>query len=414
LLSLCIFEGRTLPLKTRSYILSALIFFVCLQPSTLFANDNVRTIQFDFYGDPFEFKFDDSSFVDFTDPLSQNSLTTFYNSISQKNYQPVIDALVNYRKKYKPDDWMFYQLIRKTVQQISPKEKNYPRYTLYKWYFLSGTGFDATIRIAADKILFYVRTDEIIYNIPFYVKDKKQYVCLNYHDYGGNIDFEKNKFSEAGIHVPGAENTFSYTITQMPDFKPKDYIEKDISFDYNQDTYHFKIKLNPEVQTIFANYPVLDYNYYFNIPLSKETYNSLIPSLKKIVKGLNEKNGVNYLMHFTRYAFLFKKDSDVFGKEKRMSPEETLLYEESDCEDRAALFFYLVKEIYDLPMIVLAYPDHVTVAVKFSKPFGNTIVYNGKKYSVCEPTSQANDLQIGKLPASLKNQAYEVVYEYNP
>src|SRR5690606_36171241 len=97
--------------------------------------------------------------------------------------------------------------------------------------------------------------------------------------------------------------------------------------------------------------------------LSRETYNSLIPALKKTVKKMKPRNGVDYLMRFTRYAFLFAPDTEKFGNEKRLSPEQTLLYEESDCEDRAALFFYLVKEIYDLPMIVLAFPSHVTIAV---------------------------------------------------
>jgi hypothetical protein len=65
-------------------------------------------------------------------------------------------------------------------------------------------------------------------------------------------------------------------------------------------------------------------------------------------------------------------------------------------------------------MIVLAYPDHVTVAVKFEKPFGNTIVYNGSKYSICEPTPQKQDLQVGQLLPELKKATYEVAYEYNP
>ena len=75
--------------------------------------------------------------------------------------------------------------------------------------------------------------------------------------------------------------------------------------------------------------------------MSKQTYNSLIPALKDIVGRMNTKNGIDYLMHFTRYAFLYERDTDVFGREKRLSPEETLLYDYSDCEDRAALFFSL-------------------------------------------------------------------------
>lgn len=371
------------------------------------------TISFDFYGDRVEFAFDKSTVVGFPAPVSAEGIQAFYQNICRTTYQPVIEALLSYKQQYTPDDWLFYQLIRKTAQQISPKADNYERYTLYKWFFLAKTGYDVTLAIGNDRLLFYVQCDENIYNIPFRVRDGKQYVCLNYHDYG-TIDFEKERFSEIYIRTTDAKRSFSYKITQLPGFKPDDYEEKDLTFNYYQTDYHFKVKINPQVKTIFANYPVVDYESYFNIPLSRETYSSLISVLKKNMKGMNTKNGVDYLMRFTRYAFLFEKDTDAFGKEKRMSPEETLLYGQSDCDDRAALFFYLVKEIYNLPMIVLAYPKHVTIAVKFDKPIGHSIVYNGSKYSVCEPTPQQQDLQLGQLLPNLKKENYEVVYAYHP
>jgi hypothetical protein len=90
------------------------------------------------------------------------------------------------------------------------------------------------------------------------------------------------------------------------------------------------------------------------------------------------------------------------------------LYDRSDCEDRAALFFYLVKEIYNLPMIVLVYPRHVTVAVKFAKPTGQKIMYQGNTYTVCEPTPQYKDLRIGQLPPGLEKLPYEIAYVYAP
>ena len=119
-------------------------------------------------------------------------------------------------------------------------------------------------------------------------------------------------------------------------------------------------------------------------------------------------------MRFTRYAFLFEPDSRQFGNEKRLSPEQTLLYEQSDCDDRAALFFYLVKEIYNLPMLVLAFPEHVTIAVKFDKPVGTPIMYKGEKYSVCEPTPQKQDLKLGQLSPNLDKATYEIAYAYIP
>jgi hypothetical protein len=216
------------------------------------------------------------------------------------------------------------------------------------------------------------------------------------------------------LPVAEAQNSFSYKITHLPEFKATDYKVKNLSFNYNDNEYQYKVKLNNQIQSLFVNYPVVDYALYLNIPLSRETYYSLIPLLKKSVKGMSVKNGVDYLMRFTRYAFLFEPDAQVFGSEKRLSPEQTLLYDQSDCEDRVALFYCLVKEIYNLPMIVLAYPKHVTIAVQFEKPVGKPIVYNGQKYSVCEPTPQKEDLMVGQLLPELKKAPYEVAYVYTP
>jgi hypothetical protein len=131
-------------------------------------------------------------------------------------------------------------------------------------------------------------------------------------------------------------------VNSIPELR-KTYNEKDLNFTYNNSEYHFRIKLNPAIATYFRNYPSTDYEKHFNIPLSRETYNSLIPSLKKYLKGLNAKDGIDFLMHFTRYSFLFKSDTEKYGMEKIFSPEMTLLNESSDCEDRVSLFYYLVK-----------------------------------------------------------------------
>jgi len=379
-----------------------------------YGQNNTSSIRFSFCDEPIEFSFERSHIIDFASPLSEESIQSFYSDLSKTDYQSVISTIGSFRKEHQLDDWLFYQLIRKTAEQISPKAQNYNRYTLYKWFLLAKSGYNTTLSISGDRILFYVQSNDSIYNVPYHYKNGKQYVCLNYHDYGNNIDFEKNKFSEVAISIPEAKNSFSYKIRKLPDFKPTDYEEKSLRFYVDQTEYDFKIKLNPQIKAIFTNYPVTDYESYFNIPLSKETYTSLIPLLKKNVKGLKVKNGVDYLMRFTRYAFLFEPDSVNFGGEKRLSPEQTLLYDYSDCEDRAALFFYLVKEIYDLPMLVLSYPKHITIAVKFDKPFGKPIIYNGEKYMICEPSPQKNDLTIGQLIPEVRHAVYEVVYAYNP
>jgi hypothetical protein len=349
----------------------------------------------------------------FTSALSEKAIYDYIKSIKAESIEPFIKVLHQYKTNNNPDDWLYYQAVRKVAQYISPKAENYYRYTFFKWWLLVHSGYDARLTYSGNQLLFYVQSNENVYNIPSRLQDGKQYVCLNYHDYK-DVDFEKNKFTEIILPTPATSKAFSYKVTRLPEFKTSEYAVKEVQFKYLEDQYKFRLKLNPQVKSIFTNYPVVDYELQCNMPLSGSTYQSLIPSLKDAVKKLSMKDGVDFLMHFTRYAFLFKPDHEVFGTEKRMSPEQTLLYDYSDCEDRTALCFYLIKEIYDLPMLVLTYPEHVMLAVKFDKPFGKTIKHKGLEYSVCEPSPQRYNLRIGEQLPQLSKKAYEIAYAYEP
>ncbi|OLY91334.1 hypothetical protein SAMN05444008_12718 [Cnuella takakiae] len=344
---------------------------------------------------------------------SASSVQQFVAQLPAEKMAPYVAALMRYRQRHPIDDWLYYQLVRKVAQQLSPKADNYYRYTLYKWWLLAQSGYDTRLTWSGRYLLFYVQSDETIYNIPFRMQDGKQYVCLNYHDYG-NIDFNQNKFEAIQLPLTTTAKAFSYQVHQLPNFRDADYTVKQVAYEAGNSQYHFRIKLNTQMKQLFSNYPVVDYNVQFNMPISRPTYESLIPELRKQVRKLKQKEGIDFLLHFTRYAFLYKPDGEAFGSEKRLSPEQTLLSEYSDCEDRAALFFFLVKELYNLPMIVLAYPSHVTLAVQLEKPSGTTIEYGGKRYTVCEPSPQRYDLGVGQLPQEYKHQSYEIAYAYTP
>lgn len=346
--------------------------------------------------------------------LNDEFVRDFYNQIESADLSILVADMKAYQQYRKLDDWLYYQFVRSVAQAISPKSDNYYLYTLYKWYLLNKSGYDATLSLSKNHLLFYVQSEDNIYGIPYFHKGEKQYVCLNYHDYR-EINFLKNPPIQTSTIIDEGQKAFSYKIEHMPDFNSELYTDKTIQFDYYDKLYHFTIKLNPIIKNLFTNYPVPDFETYFNIPLSKQTYQSLIPELKRHIDTMSETQGIDYLMRFTRYGFLFENDQKYFGKEKRLSPEQTLLYEYSDCDDRAALFFYLVKELYNKPMIALLYPTHITIAVEL-EPTSDaiTIEYQGAHYTVCEPTPQKDDLKIGELPKHLLHQEYKIIYAYHP
>ncbi|WP_240755334.1 hypothetical protein [Pedobacter sp. SYP-B3415] len=366
-----------------------------------------------YYNGTINFSADSSCIVPVEAPLSAASVRGFYRQMNAGNYKPIIDSLLAFREKHKLSDWLYYQLIRKTAGQLSPKNDDYTRYTLYKWFLLCKSGYDARLAIGRGQIIFYVRNEEDISDIPYVNYKGNKYTCLNYHDYGKLFERE-NTYKPVDIAIAEAVAPFSYKVTQMPDFTPDSYEEKELAFQYRSKAYHFRVKVNREIPAIFANYPGVDFETYFNIPLSHETYQSLIPVLRKHTRGMSQSKGVDYLMRFTRYAFLYQSDDEHFGKEKRLSPEQTLSADYSDCDDRAALFFMLVKEIYDLPMIALLYPTHITLAVGLDKPAGKPVMYKGKPYTIREATPQRENLKLGQVTTALRNTDYEIVYQYTP
>jgi hypothetical protein len=113
-----------------------------------------------------------------------------------------------------------------------------------------------------------------------------------------------------------------------------------------------------------------------------------------------------------RDGFEFETDTKLFGREKRLSAEETLAYNSSDCEDRSALFFLLVKEIYNLPMAIIAYPEHVNVGVQLPKKKGISITIDNQMFTICEPTPQKKKRGIGWMPKEIRRQPFEIAYTY--
>ncbi|RZK14439.1 MAG: hypothetical protein EOO86_18585, partial [Pedobacter sp.] len=106
---------------------------------------NAQNNSFEFYEGTFNFDLKSSADLKVSNRPSSAEATQFYNSISGSDYQALVTSLKSYQNQHHLNDWIYYQLIRKTAEQISPKAENYFRYTLYKWFLLNKCGYDARI-----------------------------------------------------------------------------------------------------------------------------------------------------------------------------------------------------------------------------------------------------------------------------
>ncbi|PEC35728.1 hypothetical protein CON60_31415, partial [Bacillus toyonensis] len=100
----------------------------------VYSQNTSYNISFEFYNDTFNLEVDSSIIVSAPTELSEKYIKSSYNKVNAGKYASIIKTLTIYKEKHQLNDWLYYQLIRKTAQQISPKKDNYERYTFYKWF----------------------------------------------------------------------------------------------------------------------------------------------------------------------------------------------------------------------------------------------------------------------------------------
>jgi hypothetical protein len=163
---------------------------------------------------------------------------------------------------------------------------------------------------------------------------------------------------------------------------------RELKFEYRDKKYAFRVPIDRRVIAFMDTYPVTDLQWYFLAATSDGTRTSLARELRAATTGMNEDEALNLLLRFAQTAFAYKTDEDQFGREKYMFVEETLSYPYSDCEDRAVLYAWLVREVLGGEVVGLSYPGHVATAVRVRnmKPGAATVDYEGKRYVVADPT----------------------------
>lgn len=395
----------------KKYFLFLLLFNIKICFSS-YANlaSTVDTFRIDFFSNEYIFHINkDSIRVAFSELRNTKNN---HGGIPTNLLESSVNKINLLQKELKLGDWLVYQLIRRVAEKINSKYENYTDYTITKYALLSALGYEPLIYTSDKKILLYIKSTDTVYNLPIKNINGVQYICLNYHDYQYQINFQIEKFYRQFDFIKNEGKNFTYTLSYLPSFKRNSYVEKKISFVYKNNEEIFKVLVNKDMQDYFTNYPVTEYRYQFNIPFSEITYQTLIPDLKARIQEFSISKGIEYIMFFVRDGFEFETDTKLFGREKRLSAEETLISNSSDCEDRSALFFSLVKELYQLPMAILSYPEHVNVAVALPVKKKNTIQINNLFYTICEPTPQKRKRGIGWIPRTIKNQPYEIAYTF--
>ncbi|MFM2137742.1 MAG: hypothetical protein RJA57_49, partial [Bacteroidota bacterium] len=199
----------------------------CLAFSGAGQDIDLQQIEFEFLGNRIELVPGPVAKTLYSDDCGKAGVLDFASRLPSDTQNLLIEQLRNLRHELNLNDWLFYQLIRRTAQALCPKSDHYYRYTVLKWWMLVHTGYDARLRYGQDKLLFYVQTDDAIFEIPVFRWQNRNFVCLNYHDYANRIDFDRESFELLPLKVPTeGSHPFSYRINRLPSLGAGSYQER--------------------------------------------------------------------------------------------------------------------------------------------------------------------------------------------
>ena len=294
--------------------------------------------------------------------------------MTKTGYNTLIQQLNDARTRMNLNDWGFYLLVKKTAEAINP-DRNYSR--LLSWFLLTQSGYRIRVAYTDNQIGLMFPSANTLYDIRFFTTDNIKFYAP---------EFNQNMVLTYSKDFPGATRVFDMNI-YSPLNIGDNYDSRQFRFKYQDKEYDFAIKYNVNAIDFYKDYPLCDLKVHFDAAVSPKAKESMYDALKPPLERLSTAEAVNFLLNFVQNGFAYKDDLEQYGKEKFDFPEEDFYYPFTDCDDRAVLFSYLVKELLGLKVIGVVYPGHVATAVHFPEDEpGDYITCKGEKYTIADPT----------------------------
>ncbi len=348
-----------------------------------------QNITINFYGKKLDFNVDDKLRLK-NNGVKESDVAEYFKEISKMSQETsdLWKQIDNYVNTMGLNEWGYFCVLRSLSESIFSDIDNC---VLFNFYMLRNEG-GFKVKIARGKdsnkltLLAVIDNSKEVYSYSFFRFNDTDNTSLKYYSiYGGgnakesiytyNNDEQGNGLKQIGLDFHKALNMGQCDVKRELAIAK---IDDKIELPYNSAHIAY---LNDVPMTVF---PI-----YFASPISIEAQNVFNEKLNEIKQKYTSVQFIDIILNFVQTAFEYKTDDQQFGYEKYFYPEEVIAYPYSDCEDRSALFAWLVTTYTDAKVIGLQYEGHLATAVCFGDDVnisGDAFSYAGKKYYVCDPT----------------------------
>lgn len=339
--------------------------------------------------------------------FNEDASVRFTKIMEAAPYQELVQSLQNQKQKLHLSDWMYFLLVKKTTEQMyANRDVNYR--TMAQWFLLTKSGYRVKLLCNNASANIFVHTKDMAFELPYIETNEGRFVNITGH-------FDKSaqklaRLSDAQMLYNAKGTSFDFSVTELPKIlKPNPY-EKTLRFTHEDEQYELVVRGDKSVVSYLRNYPKLQLDDWARVPMTDIAYNSFIPAFRELIEGKSQQDAVRMILSFTRDAFAYETDQNAYKEDNLIfSPEMTLLSPYSDCEDRAILFAFMMKELLGLKTILIEYPTHVSAAVNLPTTYGKPILFGGEAYTFCEPTGPQDDLTLGEYPVKFANRSYNII-----
>lgn len=330
--------------------------------------------KFNFYGTDVSLPYDSRLLLAALDHYDAQGLSEMWVKLSNTYVKELIHGMYRYKNQLNLNDWGYYQLVQQFTEQLYSADD--ARRSLVAWFLLNKSRYKAKIGYADDQLFLLLPTNCIVYSATYYQFGDQTYYAIG--DAPSSLYTYDQDYS-------GADLTFDLDIRNPLNLggNPE---KKTLSFRYRGESYQIQVAFNPRAIQYYQDYPEVDLRVKLESTLSREAKESLIGQFQPLLQDRTPADAVGMLLRFVQTAFDYQLDQTQFGREKYFFPEELFHFAYSDCEDRSALFTYLVRQLLGLRVLGLQYPGHVATAVNLLEAEGEYVERDGERFVVCDPT----------------------------
>ena len=384
-----------------------LVVLLMLSAPTLLssADNDLRSLRISFYDQEVEFTYDEGLTYPHRIRIEELALRRLYNALDRRPYIEFLRSAQTHARALKLNDWLYAQLLSEALANLYGEQQDAPIVVYTTYFFLAKSGYDVRLTYRDREIYVNAYTQDVIYEVPLIQENGRKYANLSAPPGTGGQGRSMYLLNQQ----PNPQGrSFSFELNEWPELL-NDSRERSIAFQYRGRTYELPVRYQAGLARLLESYPLVNEYWYLDAPLSPELERTLVPQLGHMLQGLNTRQQLELLVAFTRSGFSYRDDKRAFGGNKPMIPDELFFYPYSDCEDRSALFYALVKVLLDLPMVVIAYDDHLTIAVAAPGVQGDVVKYEGKSFLFCDPTGPQESSEIGQIPKGYEDRSFEII-----